>query len=97
MIFQIQTLDRAILRVGVNNVWIARCRNCVFAVTANHGVPGWPGNPSAAQVRRRAAPRTVVLQSAANVVRLTAVRGDHVELLDGHAVEEAPRLRAVRG
>src|SRR5262245_30190787 len=104
--FQIETLDITVLRFGVDRRVIGRVDLRIKTVASADAVPVGVDDAAttpataaatattaaaAASARlARAAPTAVILQSAANVVRLSHVHGDRVELRRRDVVDEFP-------
>src|SRR5688572_18811061 len=88
---QIQTLHCSTLRFRVNDVVVRRINLRVKAVAAGDAIPISVGN-SYLQISRLAwtTPRAVVLQSAVDVIRLTHIDADCVELRGRNRVDELP-------
>src|SRR6266478_2988328 len=76
----------------------ARDREPLGAVeAAAAGSPTSPTAPASRDATRRPAPRVVVLETAAQHVRVVIVGRHHVELPDRQIVQEAPALGTVLG
>src|SRR6185369_5887408 len=89
---QIQTLHRAALRLGVDNVVISRIDLGVKAVAAADAIPV-SIRDSVLKAARLAwtTPRAIVLQTAVHVIRLTHVESDRVELRRGNRIHKLKR------
>ena len=89
---QIQTLHRAALRLGIDDVVISRIDLRVKTVTAADAIPV-SIRDSVLKAARLAwtTPRAVVLQTAVDVIRLTHVNSDRVELRGGNRIDKLPR------
>ena len=82
--------DVAVLRLGVDDARIVGIDLRLEAVAALNLEPVVVADARAAAHRARAAPRVVVLQAAADVVRRLHVVGDVVELAEVHVVDRPP-------
>ena len=85
----------AALRLGDHHVRVGRVHHREEAVTRAHVVPVARTNPLVRPRVRRRAPRTVVLQAAAYVIRVLHVHADLVELGDRQVAELVPVVGAV--
>ena len=85
----------AALRLGDHHVRVGRVHHREEAVARAHVVPVARANPLVRPGVRRRAPRTVVLQAAAHVIRVLHVHADLVELGDRQVAELVPVVGAV--
>ena len=94
---QIDAVRVAILRLRVEDRPVRLIVLGVEAVAAANPEPVGVEDAVAAARRARSAPAAVVLQAAADVVRLPHVGADRVELPDRHGVHVLPGVTAVVG
>ena len=92
---EIEARHRAVLRLGIHDRPVGRILLSVEAVAAADAEPVGVQDADVRALPARPAPRPVVLQAAAHVVRLPHVGADRVELADGHRRDEVPRVTAV--
>src|SRR5439155_10518572 len=88
-------VDVAVLRFGVDNPRLDIVDGCVEAVAAVNHLPIIIHDAVARERLAWPAPTAVVLQTAADVVRLFVVERYFVELSDGNGVDEVPGLSSV--
>ncbi len=94
---QVAARKIAILGFRVDDVRVGGVDARVEAVAALHGDPILVADAGGLKAGAGTAPRIVVLQAAADVIRLLEVVRDLVELSDGDIVQVAPIAAAVPG
>src|SRR5262249_36521497 len=92
---QVIPVRRTVLRFGVSDRPVAPIVGGVEAAATADAIPIRIDDASRAANRARTAPRSVVLQSTAHVVRLPHVSADCIELTERHQADFFPRLALV--
>src|SRR6266436_1611190 len=92
---QVAAVDESILGLGVNNPRFDIIDGRIEAVAAVNHLPVFIDDAVARERLAGAAPASVVLQTATDVIGLLVIEGDFVELSDGNGVEEIPGLAGV--
>src|SRR5438477_9397445 len=89
---QIPTRKMPILRLRVHSPRLDVVDLRVKTVPAMNQRPIFVDDPIARIGRTRAAPASVILQPAANVIRLLVIQSDFIKLADSDIVQEVPGL-----